>query len=81
MYDDITRTSGCTPLVRINRIVWKCLRARIPLIVSRGATTTLAVGLAENRGLAIIGSARTGRTNIYTHPERIAGAPVITERE
>jgi FdhD protein len=59
----------------------KCLRARIPLIVSRGATTTLAVGLAEKGGLAIAGFVRAGRMNIYTHPERIVGAPAISKEE
>lgn len=53
----------------------KCLRTGIPLIVSRGATTTLAVTMAEKGGLAIIGFVRAGRMNIYTHPEHLAGAP------
>ena len=59
----------------------KCLRAGIPLIVSRGATTTLAVGLAEKGGLAIVGFVRAGRMNLYTHPERVAGAPAAAPGE
>jgi FdhD protein len=56
----------------------KCLRAKIPLIVSRGATTSLAVGLAEKGGLAIVGFVRAGRMNIYTHPQRVAGVAGIS---
>ena len=59
----------------------KCLRAGIPLIVSRGATTSLAVAIAEKGGLAIVGFVRAGRMNIYTHPERVAGAPPLPDAE
>jgi len=55
----------------------KCLRAQIPLIVSRGATTSLAVELAEKGGVSIVGFVRAGRMNIYSHPERVAGAPPL----
>lgn len=52
----------------------KCLIAGIPIIVSRSATTSLAVEMAEKTGLTIIGFARSDQMNIYTHPERIRGA-------
>ncbi len=73
-------TAGCFVVCtgRISsEMARKCLRARIPLIVSRGATTSLAVELAEKGGLAIVGFVRAGRMNIYTHPERVAGAPPL----
>lgn len=77
-------TDGCF-VVSTGRIssemARKCLRARIPLIVSRGATTSLAVELAEKGGLAIVGFVRAGRMNIYTHPERVAGAPPLPGAE
>ncbi|MDD1671518.1 MAG: formate dehydrogenase accessory sulfurtransferase FdhD [Methanomicrobiales archaeon] len=57
-----------------SEMVRKCLVANIPIIVSRGATTTLAVDIAETTGLCIVGFARGGKMNIYTHPERIEGA-------
>ena len=57
-----------------SEMVRKCLIANIPVIVSRGATTTLAVEIAEKTGLAVIGFARGGKLNIYSHPERIAGS-------
>jgi FdhD protein len=52
----------------------KCLIAGIPIIVSRGATTTLAVQIAEETGITIIGFARGAKMNIYTHPERLRSA-------
>ncbi|MCX6686800.1 MAG: formate dehydrogenase accessory sulfurtransferase FdhD [Methanoregula sp.] len=42
-------------------------------MVSRSATTTLAVGIADKAGLTVIGFARGGKLNIYTHAERVAG--------
>ncbi|HTY52209.1 MAG TPA: formate dehydrogenase accessory sulfurtransferase FdhD [Methanomicrobiales archaeon] len=49
----------------------KCLVAGIPLIASRGATTTLAVSLAEKNGLTVIGFVRGGGMNVYTNPWRV----------
>ena len=49
----------------------KCLVANIPIIVSRGATTTLAVDIAEKNGLTIVGFARGMKMNVYTHRDRI----------
>ena len=49
----------------------KCLMADIPMIVSRGATTTMAISLAKEKGLTIIGFVRGKKMNIYTHPERV----------
>lgn len=51
----------------------KCLMANIPVVVSRGATTTLAVDIAEKTGLTIVGFARGTGMNVYTHPYRITG--------
>lgn len=55
----------------------KCLVAGIPVAVSRSATTTLAVELAERNGLTICGFARGGRMNVYSHPERITGVDQV----
>lgn len=49
----------------------KCLVANIPIIISRGATTTLAIEIADKNGLTIIGFARGPKMNIYTHQHRI----------
>lgn len=49
----------------------KCLIANIPIIVSRGATTTLAIDIADKNGLTIVGFVRGVKMNLYTHPYRI----------
>jgi FdhD protein len=56
-----------------SEMVRKCLTANIPIIVSRSATTTLSVDIANKTGLTVIGFARGGKLNIYSHPERITG--------
>jgi FdhD protein len=55
-------------------MVRKCLIANIPIIVSRGATTTLAVETAAKTGLTVVGFARSSKMVLYTHTERITGA-------
>lgn len=51
----------------------KAAVAGIPIIASRGATTSLAIAIAERTGLTIIGFVRGGRMNIYTNLQRVAG--------
>jgi FdhD protein len=52
----------------------KCCVAGIPLIASRGATTSLAVEIAERAGLSIIGFVRGDRMNIYSNRWRVKEA-------
>jgi len=52
-------------------IAYKCAMANIPLVISRGAVTSLAIEVARKAGLTVIGFARGGRMNIYTGKERI----------
>jgi FdhD protein len=56
-----------------SEIVRKCLIANIPVIVSRSATTTLSIEIAEKTGLTVIGFARGAKMNIYTHAQRVKG--------
>jgi FdhD protein len=49
----------------------KCLVAGIPIVVSRSATTALALDLAGKNGLTVCAFARGSRMNVYTHPHRI----------
>jgi len=49
----------------------KCLVAGIPIVVSRSATTALALELAGKNGLTVCAFARGSRMNVYTHPHRI----------
>ena len=49
----------------------KCSVAGIPIVVSRGATTSLAISIAERTGLCIIGFLRGKRLSVYTCRERL----------
>ena len=53
-------------------LVQKAAVAGAPVLVGVGAPTSLAVKLADDRGLTLAGFARGGRVNVYTRPERIA---------
>jgi FdhD protein len=71
---DLSRTAAISSGRISSEMVRKCLVANIPVIASRGATTSLAVDVAGKNGLCVIGFVRGRRMNIYTHPERIEGA-------
>ena len=62
-------STGCIT----SEMVRKCLIANIPAIISTGAPTTLAVEVAEETGLCVVGSAGTPDMAVYAHAERIAG--------
>ena len=51
----------------------KCSVAGIPLVVSRGATTSLAISIAQRTGLCIIGFLRGKRMTVYSHNQRLEG--------
>src|SRR5947209_5120768 len=53
-------------------LVQKAAVAGAPILVGVGAPSSLAIALAEDRGLTLCGFARAGRMNVYTHPHRIA---------
>jgi FdhD protein len=52
-------------------LVQKAAVAGAPLLVGVGAPTSLAVRLAEDRGMTLAGFARNGRVNVYTGTERV----------
>jgi FdhD protein len=52
-------------------LVQKAVVAGAPILVGVGAPTSLAVELAEDRGLTLAGFARRGHTNVYTNPARV----------
>jgi FdhD protein len=53
-------------------LVQKAAVAGAPILVGVGAPSSLAISLAQDRGLTLCGFARRGRMNVYTHAERIA---------
>jgi FdhD protein len=55
-------------------LVQKAAVAGAPILVGVGAPSSLAIALADDRGLTLCGFARGKRVNVYTRPERIIGA-------
>jgi FdhD protein len=53
-------------------IAQKALLAGIPIVASVSAPSSLAIELAEDFGVTLIGFLRGGSFNIYAHPDRIA---------
>ena len=56
-------------------IMQKALVARIPFVVAVGAPTSLAVDMAQQYRMTLIGFASTSRMNIYAGEHRISNAP------
>lgn len=54
-------------------MVRKCVRAGIPVIVSRAASTDKGIATAAAAGITLIGFSRGDRFTIYTHPGRVSG--------
>lgn len=54
-----------------SEIVLKVSKMNIPVVIARTAPTSLALGLAEDLGITVIGFARGEDCNVYTHAERI----------
>ena len=52
-------------------LVQKSLMAGLPILAAVGAPSSLAVQLAEESGMTILGFVREERFNIYSHAERV----------
>ena len=66
----------CPPVLLVSgrlgfEIAQKAALAGVRIVAAVSAPTSLAVDLAEETGLTLVGFLRGERFNIYTHPERI----------
>ena len=54
-------------------LVQKAVMAGIPVLAAVSAPSSLAVDLADDSGLTLIGFLRGHTMNLYTHPHRVHG--------
>ena len=54
-------------------LVQKARQGGIPILAAVGAPSSLAVDLAQQVGLTLVGFSRSTSLNVYTHPDRVSG--------
>lgn len=55
----------------LREIIARTVRAGFPIVISPGAPTNLSIRLACDHGVTLIGFAKDGKFNVYTHEARI----------
>ncbi len=68
---DFRRTLAASTGRQSSEMIYKCLKAGIPVIATKGVPTTLAIEIAEKAGITIAGLIRGTTMTVYSHPERI----------
>lgn len=66
--DKVLLFSGRVPY----EIITKTVLLGCPVIVSPGAPTSLSIDIARTYGVTLVGFAKQGRFNVYSHVDRIA---------
>ena len=54
-------------------IIQKALAARIPIVAAVSAPSSLAISVARECGITLVGFLRNPTMNVYSHPHRISG--------
>lgn len=54
-----------------SEMIAKAVRMDIPIVISRTSPTSMAVDLANEVGITLVGYAKAGNMRIYSNPERI----------
>jgi FdhD protein len=73
-----SKAEGAAPVILVVsgrssfEMVQKAALARLPVLASVGAASTLAIDLAHRAGITLAAFVRNGTLNLYTHPERLA---------
>jgi FdhD protein len=70
---DFSRTLAASTGRQPAEMIIKCRNAGIPIIVTKGVPTTLAVETAGEAGITIAGLVRGNTMTVYCHPGRIEG--------
>ncbi|MFC1770316.1 formate dehydrogenase accessory sulfurtransferase FdhD [Candidatus Margulisiibacteriota bacterium] len=71
---DYTKESLIITSGRVSsEILIKCLRLKVPIVVSRSAPTAAVVEMAQKFNITLLGYVRGTKANIYTGEERILG--------
>lgn len=65
--DKVLLFSGRVP----REIIARAIRIGVPVVISPGAPTNLSIQLACEHGVTLVGFAKNGTFNVYTHPGRI----------
>lgn len=54
-----------------SEVLLKVSKLGVGIVLSRSAPTSLAIELAQDLGVTVVGFIRAGSLNVYTHPQRI----------